>query len=99
MCKPDDSQTCTPGANNTLYVNTKKEEEEEEEGKGSRAACTSTWQGKETQVSMRLKKGKARAVAHSAFIEHFRIIPKQADIKLLEQLGSGILRLTWKGKT
>ena len=21
MCKPDDSQTCTSGANNTLYVN------------------------------------------------------------------------------
>ena len=21
MCKPDDSHTCTPGANNTLYVN------------------------------------------------------------------------------
>ena len=21
MCKPDDSQTCTPGANNILYVN------------------------------------------------------------------------------
>ena len=21
VCKPDDSQTCTPGANNTLYVN------------------------------------------------------------------------------
>ena len=23
MCKPGDSQTCTPGANNTLYVNKK----------------------------------------------------------------------------
>ena len=21
MCKPDESQTCIPGANNTLYVN------------------------------------------------------------------------------
>ena len=21
MCKPDDSQTCIPGANNTLHVN------------------------------------------------------------------------------
>ena len=24
MCKPDDSQTCTPGENNILYVNFKK---------------------------------------------------------------------------
>ena len=24
LCKTDDSQTCTPGANNTLYVNKKK---------------------------------------------------------------------------
>ena len=24
MCKPDDSQTCTPGASNTLYVNRNK---------------------------------------------------------------------------
>ena len=24
VCKPGDSQTCTPGANNTLYVNLKK---------------------------------------------------------------------------
>ena len=24
MCKPGDSQTCTPGTNNTLYVNQKK---------------------------------------------------------------------------
>ena len=24
VCKPDDTQTCTPGANNTLYVNLKK---------------------------------------------------------------------------
>ena len=23
VCKPGDSQTCTPGANNTLYVNLK----------------------------------------------------------------------------
>ena len=23
MCKPDDSQTCTPGANDTLYINLK----------------------------------------------------------------------------
>ena len=23
VCKPDDSQTCIPGANNTLYVNKK----------------------------------------------------------------------------
>ena len=23
VCKPVDSQTCTPGANNTLYVNKK----------------------------------------------------------------------------
>ena len=27
VCKPGDSQTCTPGANNTLYVNLKKKEE------------------------------------------------------------------------
>ena len=24
VCEPDDSQTCTPGADNTLYVNLKK---------------------------------------------------------------------------
>ena len=24
VCKPGDSQTCTPGANNTLYVNLKR---------------------------------------------------------------------------
>ena len=24
VCKPGNSQTCTPGANNTLYVNKKK---------------------------------------------------------------------------
>ena len=24
VCKPGDSQTCTPGANNTLYVNLKE---------------------------------------------------------------------------
>ena len=30
VCKPGDSQICTPGANNTLYVNLKKKEEEED---------------------------------------------------------------------
>ena len=26
MCKTDDSQTCTPGTNNTLYVNLKNQD-------------------------------------------------------------------------
>ena len=30
VCKPGDSQTCTPGDNNALYVNLKKKEEEED---------------------------------------------------------------------
>jgi len=51
---------------------------------GSRAACTSAWQGEQTQVSTGMMKGKAMAVAHSGLIEHFKIIPKQADIKLFE---------------